>query len=144
MRAPTKVRANGRKASRLFSSSGRTYSLCMHCVLYVCNAPRLFSPRTLSPRSSLNQLLETTGADYLAIQIIPPSASAYRSSLSLSLPPRLSRSVERVLACAGVVLHVLLMRKANKTHTYTHRERIRGSLVRHVHQIPVGRNSFVD
>lgn len=90
---------------------------------------------------------ETTGADYLAIQIIlAERASAYLSlSLSLSLV-FLVLSSEFPLACAGVVLHVPLMcaKERQITHTHTHIHTRTLSRVRRVHQIPAGRNSFVD
>lgn len=76
---------------------------------------------------------ETTGADYLAIQIILAERASAYLSLSLSLSPLafslslsfvfLVLSSEFPLACAGVVLHVPLMcareRRITHTHTYT-------------------------
>lgn len=66
--------------------------------------------------------LETTGAGYLAIQIIGRARAPFSVFLlvSLVLFSRASENLERVLACAGVVLHVPLMRERRIKHTHEH------------------------
>jgi len=99
---------------------------------------------------------ETTGADYLAIQIILAERASAYLSLSLSLSPlafslslfRFSRSVERVPARVrgrGTARTTYVCeREANNTHTHTHIHTRTLFRARRVHQIPADRNSFVD